>query len=58
MLKLPVVRTLLDYFNPIPDSAQTQIDVLKENIDWAKREKRIFQKQNLETRLVGMYAPG
>ncbi|KZV71944.1 PCI-domain-containing protein [Peniophora sp. CONT] len=50
-----LIRTLLDYFNPIPDSSQTQIDVLKENIDWAKREKRIFQKQNLETRLVGIY---
>ncbi|KAI0029249.1 PCI-domain-containing protein [Vararia minispora EC-137] len=50
-----LIRTLLDFFNPIPGSAQVQIDVLRENIDWAKREKRIFQKQNLETRLVGIY---
>jgi len=51
----PVVRTLLDYFNPIPDSQQAQIDVLNDNIEWAKREKRIFLKQSLETRLVGLY---
>jgi len=31
--------------------------VLQDNIDWAKREKRIFLKHSLETRLIGMYAP-
>lgn len=49
------VRTLLDYFAAIPDSSTAQIDVTKENIDWAKSEKRIFLKQNLETRLVSLY---
>ena len=29
--------------------------VLRDNIDWAKREKRIFLKHSLETRLIGMY---
>ena len=28
--------------------------VLQDNIDWAKREKRIFLKHSLETRLIGM----
>ena len=49
------VRTLLDYFGSIPDSKETQMKVLQDNIDWAKREKRIFLKHSLETRLIGMW---
>ncbi|KII89171.1 hypothetical protein PLICRDRAFT_53638 [Plicaturopsis crispa FD-325 SS-3] len=49
-----LIRTLLDFFTPIPDSQQTQINVLQDNIEWAKREKRIFLKHSLETRLVGL----
>lgn len=49
-----LIRTLLDCFNPIPDSQKIQIEVLTENIAWAKREKRIFLKHSLETRLVGL----
>ncbi|GBE81659.1 PCI-domain-containing protein [Sparassis latifolia] len=49
-----LIRTLLDCFTPIPNSQQIQIDVLLENIQWAKREKRIFLKHSLETRLVGL----
>ncbi|OBZ69303.1 putative 26S proteasome regulatory subunit rpn6 [Grifola frondosa] len=49
-----LIRTLLDCFTSIPDSQQIQIDVLTENIEWAKREKRIFLKHSLETRLVGL----
>ena len=52
-----LVRTLLDYFGSIPNSKETQIKVLKDNIDWAKREKRIFLKHSLETRLIGMCVP-
>ena len=52
--ELVLVRTLLDYFGSIPDSTGIQMKVLKDNIDWAKREKRIFLKHNLETRLIGM----
>jgi 26S proteasome regulatory subunit N6 len=48
------VRNLLSLFNGIPDSQQTQIAVLNDNIEWAKREKRIFLKQSLETRLIGL----
>ena len=51
---LAPVRTLLDCFNSIPDSQKIQMDVLHENIEWAKREKRIFLKHSLETRLVGL----
>ncbi|KAI9068761.1 PCI-domain-containing protein [Trametes sanguinea] len=49
-----LIRTLLDCFNSIPDSQKVQMDVLHENIEWAKREKRIFLKHSLETRLVGL----
>ncbi|KAI0929288.1 hypothetical protein AcW1_006271 [Taiwanofungus camphoratus] len=49
-----LIRTLLDCFNPIPASQQIQIDVLTDNIEWAKREKRIFLKHSFETRLVGL----
>ena len=52
-----LVRTLLDYFGSIPDSKETQMKVLQDNIDWAKREKRIFLKHSLETRLIGMCVP-
>ncbi|KAF5376698.1 hypothetical protein D9615_007861 [Tricholomella constricta] len=50
-----LIRTLLDFFIPIPNSQQTQITVLQDNIQWAKREKRIFLKHSLETRLVGLH---
>lgn len=50
-----LVRTLIDYFHDIPGSQQTQIQVAKENAEWAKSEKRIFLKQNLETKLIGLY---
>jgi 26S proteasome regulatory subunit N6 len=46
---------LIDYFSDIPNSTDTQIAVTKENIEWARGEKRIFLKQNLETRLIGLY---
>ncbi|KAI0748725.1 PCI-domain-containing protein [Daedaleopsis nitida] len=49
-----LIRTLLDYFSAIPNSQKIQIEVLLENIEWAKREKRIFLKHSLETRLVGL----
>ncbi|GAA5843857.1 hypothetical protein JCM11251_003535 [Rhodosporidiobolus azoricus] len=50
-----LIRTLLDYFSSIPESTEVQIEATKESAEWAKGEKRIFLKQNLETRLVGLY---
>ncbi|TFK63028.1 hypothetical protein BDN72DRAFT_848108, partial [Pluteus cervinus] len=49
-----LIRTLLDFFNDIPDSQLVQIATLNDNIVWAKGEKRIFLKHSLETRLVGL----
>ncbi|WFD29094.1 26S proteasome regulatory subunit rpn6 [Malassezia sp. CBS 17886] len=50
-----LVRILIDYFVDIPDSQAVQIQVTKENVEWARAEKRIFLKQNLETKLIGLY---
>ncbi|KAH7107706.1 proteasome regulatory particle subunit [Auriculariales sp. MPI-PUGE-AT-0066] len=50
-----LIRSLLDMFSSIPDSKQMLTDVILENIEWAKQEKRIFLKQSLETRLVALY---
>ncbi|KAI0064503.1 PCI-domain-containing protein [Artomyces pyxidatus] len=49
-----LIRTLLAFFTTIPDSHKVQIATLNDNIEWAKREKRIFLKQSLETRLVSL----
>ncbi|KAG7094074.1 hypothetical protein E1B28_007694 [Marasmius oreades] len=49
-----LIRTLLDYFNTIPGSQDVQMTTLKENIEWAKREKRVFLKHSLETRLASL----
>ena len=49
-----LVRTLLDYFNAIPDSQAIQMKTLTDNIAWTKAEKRIFLKHSLETRLVSL----
>ncbi|KAF5311217.1 hypothetical protein D9611_013042 [Ephemerocybe angulata] len=50
-----LIRTLLDFFNSIPDSYDIQKQTLIDNIAWAKAEKRIFLKHSLETRLVGLH---
>ncbi|PFH46070.1 hypothetical protein AMATHDRAFT_199950 [Amanita thiersii Skay4041] len=49
-----LIRTLLDFFSTIPDSQEIQVETLIDNIAWAKREKRIFLKHSLETRLVSL----
>ena len=50
-----LVRILIDYFNDIPNSRDVQIRVTKENAEWARQEKRIFLKQNLETKIIAQY---
>ncbi|GAA5904354.1 uncharacterized protein JCM6883_006460 [Sporobolomyces salmoneus] len=50
-----LIRTLLDYFSSIPSSKPLEITSTLESAEWAKNEKRIFLKQSLETRLVGLY---
>ncbi len=49
------VRQLLDLFNDMPNTTDTQIAVTKSCIAWAVAERRGFLRQNLETRLVALY---
>ena len=49
------VRQLLDLFEEIPNTTDTQIAVTKSCIEWATSERRGFLRQNLETRLVTLY---
>lgn len=46
------VRTLIDYFPPTARDLQMQ--VVNENIEWAKKERRVFLRQSLEIKLVGL----
>ncbi|KAI9098179.1 PCI domain-containing protein [Phlyctochytrium arcticum] len=50
-----LIRTLLDLFADVPDSVDLQVAVCKESIEWAEKEKRIFLRQSLETRLCSLY---
>ncbi|KAI4593245.1 26S proteasome regulatory subunit rpn6 [Pestalotiopsis sp. 9143b] len=50
-----LVRQLLDLFEDIPNSTDTQIAITKSCIEWATSERRTFLRQNLETRLVGLH---
>lgn len=55
LLLVFTVRSLLDFFTPItPPATALQIEVTKESIDWAKEEKRVFLRQNLEVRLISL----
>lgn len=49
------VRQLLDLFHDIPNTNEIQISTTKSCIEWATSERRGFLRQNLETRLVGLY---
>ncbi|ORX50531.1 PCI-domain-containing protein, partial [Hesseltinella vesiculosa] len=50
-----LIKSLIDMFSDIPDCLPLQIEVCRENIEWANQDKRIFLKQSLETRLVALY---
>lgn len=49
---IKIVRTLIDYFPPSARDLQKQ--VLDDNIEWAKQEKRVFLRQSLDIKLVGL----
>ncbi|EKC98315.1 hypothetical protein A1Q2_07329 [Trichosporon asahii var. asahii CBS 8904] len=48
-----LIRSLIDLF---PSSARDlQMKVTKENIDWARSEKRVFLRQSLEIKLIALH---
>ncbi|BFZ63229.1 26S proteasome regulatory subunit rpn6 [Saitoella coloradoensis] len=50
-----IIRTLIDDFNPIHSATPVQISITKECIEWALNDKRIFLRQTLEAKLIGLY---
>ncbi|KAH6900175.1 hypothetical protein B0T10DRAFT_17939 [Thelonectria olida] len=49
-----LVRQLLDLLKDIPNSTEIEIAVTKDCIEWATAERRAFQRQDLEVRLVNL----
>ncbi|KAJ9128365.1 hypothetical protein QFC24_000658 [Naganishia onofrii] len=47
-----LIRTLIDAFPP--EAREKQITVVKDNIEWARNESRVFLRQSLEVRLIGL----
>lgn len=50
-----VVRTIIETIARVPDSTQLQLEVCKEQVEWAKSEKRTFLRQRIEARLANLY---
>lgn len=50
-----IVRSIIDNISKIPNSTQLQVDVCKEQVEWAKTEKRTFLRQRIELRLSSLY---
>lgn len=54
-----IVKTLVDYFDSIPDSIDSQILAIRECIDWAVESKLSFLRQQLQLKLATkLYAKG
>ncbi|KAF5404953.1 26S proteasome regulatory complex component [Paragonimus heterotremus] len=49
-----LVRTLVDLFLDLEAGTGHEIDLCRECIDWANQERRVFLRQALETRLMGL----
>jgi 26S proteasome regulatory subunit N6 len=50
-----IVRTIIELVGTIPNTLDIQINICKESIDWATREKRNFLRQRIESRLAALY---
>lgn len=51
------VRTLIDSFPATEEGRSKQMTVLQDNISWATKENRVFLRQSLEVKLVGLSVP-
>lgn len=50
-----VVRQVLDALARVPDSTQLQLRLCKEQVEWAREQKRTFLKQRIELRLATLH---
>jgi len=50
-----IVRQVIDAIAKIPGTKQLQVEVCKEQAEWARSEKRTFLRQRIEARLVNLY---
>nr|CAX74737.1 putative 26S proteasome non-ATPase regulatory subunit 11 [Schistosoma japonicum]CAX74739.1 putative 26S proteasome non-ATPase regulatory subunit 11 [Schistosoma japonicum] len=50
-----LVRTLVDLFLDLEGRTGQEIDLCRDCVEWANKENRIFLRQALETRLMGLY---
>ncbi|KAK9789747.1 hypothetical protein WJX73_005581 [Symbiochloris irregularis] len=50
-----IVRAIIEAIAKVPDSTLLQVEVCKEQVEWAKAEKRTFLRQRIEARLANLY---
>jgi len=50
-----IVRNIIDSIAKVPGSTQLLVNVCKEQVEWAKVEKRAFLRQRIELRLASLY---
>ncbi|KAJ3122779.1 26S proteasome regulatory subunit rpn6 [Nowakowskiella sp. JEL0407] len=50
-----IVKTLLDNLATIKETIPLQVETVQKTIEWATKDKRLFLKQQLETRLASLY---
>lgn len=50
-----LVRSIIDAVAKIPDTTELQVKMCKEQVEWARKEKRTFLRQRIEARLGTLY---
>ncbi|KAF8072635.1 RPN6 [Scenedesmus sp. PABB004] len=50
-----LVRNIIDAIAKIPDSTDIQVEVCKQQVEWAVAEKRTFLRQRIQLRLASLY---
>eukprot|EP00891_Asterochloris_glomerata_P008900 jgi/Astpho2/8900/fgenesh1_pm.00132_%23_2_t len=50
-----LVRTIIDTIAKVPGSTQVQLEVCREQAQWAQAEKRTFLRQRIDSRLANLY---
>lgn len=50
-----IVRSIIETTAKIPNSTELQLKLCKEQVEWARSEKRSFLRQRIELRLATLY---